>query len=98
VILDIVNPEDARPQHVEGYAIPGCGSHNSRNVDSLRCWRGNHPTMKTAQDKICETCRYWSELVMRSEAVEAGFLDDHDIKRPPDELLGSSAQACQQGK
>ena len=38
------------------------------------------------------------ERSMYPEAVEAGFLDDHDIKRPSDELLGSSAQACQQGK
>jgi DNA invertase Pin-like site-specific DNA recombinase len=35
---------------------------------------------------------------MYPEAVEAGFLDDQNIKRPSDELLGSSAQACQQGK
>jgi hypothetical protein len=38
------------------------------------------------------------ERSMYSEAVEAGFLDDHDIKRPSDEMLGSSAQACQQDK
>jgi hypothetical protein len=38
------------------------------------------------------------ERSMYPEAVKAGFLDDYDIKRPSDELLGSSAQACQQGK
>jgi hypothetical protein len=34
------------------------------NIVSLK-WR-NHATMETAVDKICETCRYWSELAMRS--------------------------------
>ena len=24
--------------------------------------------MKTAADKVCETCRYWSELTVRSRA------------------------------
>ena len=38
------------------------------------------------------------ERSMYPETVEAGFLDDRDIKRPSDELLGSPAQACQQGK
>jgi hypothetical protein len=36
------------------------------------------------------------ERSMYPEAVEAGFLDDCDIKRPSDEMLGSPVQACQQ--
>jgi hypothetical protein len=38
------------------------------NIVSLK-WR-NHATMKTAVDKICETCRYWSELAIRSAGLK----------------------------
>ena len=64
-------------------------------------------TMPLAAVEICRarlSPSHFNRSVINAEmydpagAVEAGFLDDHDIKRPSDELLGSSAQACQQGK
>ena len=30
--------------------------------------------MKTAADKICETCRYWSELTVKSCASQLNVL------------------------